>query len=247
MRFPGEVDARHSKRAKAAGASVASGPEPSPSEEMYLKTLQRLEGEGRVTGAQLAEALGISAPSVSEMLHRLEKRGWVKPGSGGVHLSARGRRLAIRTIRRHRLAERLFTDVLRLPWEQVHEPACALEHAVSDAVADRIDEVLQHPSTCPHGHPIPSRDGGLPEETGRGLASLQTGGRGVVLRISREDPDLLSYLGTLGLVPGANVTVEQVAPFGGPLLVRVGRTRYALGREVAAMVAVREVLQDKAS
>ena len=223
------------KRASAAETSLADS---TASEEMYLKALERLEREGKATVATVSRELGVSAASTSEMLHRLAARGWVTVGKSGAALTPTGRRLALRTVRRHRLVERLFTDILELPWEGVHEPACRLEHAVSDLVADQIEEVLGHPETCPHGNPIPARDGTVAEESGVGLDSLGPGARARVLSISREDPDLLTYLSSLGLLPGTDVRIETAAPFGGPLLVRVGRARYALGREVASVITV---------
>jgi len=205
---------------------------------MYLKALEHLERQGKASVATVSRELGVSAASTSEMLRRLAARGWVTVGKSGAGLTPVGRRLALRTVRRHRLVERLFTDVLKVPWDGVHEPACVLEHALSDLVTDQIDEVLGHPETCPHGHPIPARDGTLRDESGVGLDSLSPGARARILSISREDPDLLVYLGSLGLLPGTEVRIETAAPFGGPLLVRVGRARYALGREVAGVITV---------
>lgn len=215
-------------------------PDATPAEEMYLKTLLRLEQEGSPSVGALARELGVSAASSSGMVRHLAERGWLRNARREVRLTPPGRRLALRTIRRHRLAERLFTDLLGMPWEEIHEPACALEHVLTDAVTDRLDDLLGHPETCPHGQPIPTPDGKLQPLSGVTVDSLPAGGEGRVLRVSREDPEILSYLGALGLVPGASVAVETVAPFGGPLLIRVGRARYAIGREIAGLISVEE-------
>ena len=218
--------------------SSTSLPEATPAEEMYLKTLDRLEREGSPSVGALARELGVSAPSSSGMIHRLVDRGWTENDSREVHLTPLGRQLARRTIRRHRLAERLFTDLLGMPWEDVHEPACALEHVLTDEVTERLDDLLGHPATCPHGQPVPAADGTLTPSPGVPLGALSVGDAARVVSVSREDSELLSYLGTLGLVPGASVVIETVAPFEGPLLVRVGRSRYAIARDIAGLISV---------
>ena len=220
------------------GLSPASLPDATPAEEMYLKGLVRLEQGGSPSVGALARELGVSAASSSGMVRQLTERGWMESGHREIRLTPIGRRLALRTIRRHRLAERLFTDLLGMPWEEVHDPACALEHVLTDTVTDRLDELLGHPETCPHGQPVPTADGTLSPAAGATVDSLSAGDSGRVLSVSREDPELLSYLGSLGLVPGASLVVETVAPFAGPLLVRVGRARYAIGREVAGLISV---------
>jgi DtxR family Mn-dependent transcriptional regulator len=142
-------------------------------------------------------------------------------------------------VRRHRLSERFLTDYLALPWDQVHDEACKLEHVLSDEVEQRLAAQLGNPQTCPHGRAIPSSDGELAADEARPLAELAAGQRSVISYVSDEQPDLLRYLSSLGLLPQTAVAVEDVAPFGGPLLVRVGRARYALGREVAGKIFVR--------
>ncbi len=221
-------------------------PEATPAEEMYLKILERLELEGSPSVGALARELGVSAASTSAMVHRLAERGWMQIGPREVRLTPLGRRLALRTIRRHRLAERLLTDLLGLPWEEVHEPACALEHVLTDTVTERLDALLGHPETCPHGQPVPTADGAMTIMRDVQLDALSAGEHARVLRVSREDPELLSYLGALGLVPGASVVVETMAPFLGPLLVVVGRARYAIGREIAALIRVEPIASERA-
>ncbi len=188
----------------------------------------------------MADELGLAAPSVSQMVARLAGEGLVeRDPASHILLTQEGRREALRLVRRHRLSERFLTDYLDLPWDQVHDEACKFEHVLSDEVEERLAAHLGNPQTCPHGRAIPSADGELPEEEARPLAELGAGQKSTISFVSDEQPDLLRYLSSLGLLPQTAVSVEDVAPFGGPLLVRVGRARYALGREVAGKIFVR--------
>jgi len=216
----------------------------SESVEEYLEAIYKLSREDVESGATvstIATALDVSPPSASQMLARLRAAGLVEDGNGrGVALTAQGEREAASLVRRHRLSERFLTEYLDVPWDEVHAEACRFEHAISPEVEARLAAQLGYPRTCPHGHAIPDEDGVCVEERLRPLAELEAGERGTIGRISDEQPELLRYLASLGLLPDTHVTVESVAPFGGPLLVRVGDTQYALGREVAAKVLVRE-------
>jgi len=215
--------------------------ERSESIEEYLEALFKL-GQGGVpaTVGRLAAELAVTPASVSQMLGRLRETGLVqRDRDGAITLTAGGLHEGARLVRRHRLSERFLADVLQLPWDQVHGEACKMEHAISSEVEARLAHHLGDPLTCPHGHAIPSEDGVLDEQPARPLADLRAGDHGVIARISDEQPDLLRYLASLGLMPAVCVEVESVAPFGGPQLVRVGGSQYALGREVAAKVLVR--------
>ncbi len=213
----------------------------SESREEYLeaifKSAQSPEG---ATVTRLAEELGLATASVSQMVARLSSEGLVRRDEAHrVVLTDEGRAAAVRLVRRHRLSERFLTDYLDLPWDQVHEEACKLEHVLSDEVEARLAAQLGNPQTCPHGRPIPGEDGELASEEARPLAGLSAGEKSTISFVSDEKPDLLRYLSSLGLLPETAVSVEDVAPFGGPLLIRVGRARYALGREVACKIFVR--------
>ncbi len=215
----------------------------SESVEEYLEAIYKLSREGVAGGAtvsQIAATLDVSPPSASQMLGRLRAAGLVEEGNGrGAVLTAQGEREAASLVRRHRLSERFLTEYLDVPWEDVHAEACRFEHAISPEVEARLAAQLGYPRTCPHGHAIPDEDGVCVDEPLRPLAELEPGGRGTIGRIADEDPELLRYLASLGLLPDTPVAVESVAPFGGPLLVRVGDAQYALGREVACKVLVR--------
>jgi DtxR family Mn-dependent transcriptional regulator len=209
--------------------------------EEYLEAIFKLQRGGRpVTVKQLAVELRVAPPSVSEMVHRLRDAGLVAPSTeAGIKLTADGEAEGARLVRRHRLSERFLVDYLDMPWDAVHDEACKFEHVLSPEVEVRLAEQLGNPRTCPHGHAIPDEDGSLPDDDLRPLAEFGCGEHGVIGCIAEESGDLLRYLASLGLVPDTPVEVESVAPFGGPLLVRVAGSQYALGREVAGKIMVR--------
>lgn len=213
----------------------------SQSREEYLEAIFKLAGtEAGATVTRVAQDLSVSPASASEMIGRLTRDGClVRDEQGRLALSEAGRSEAVRLVRRHRLSERFLTDCLDLPWDQVHEEACRFEHVLSDAVEARLAERLGHPATCPHGRAIPDESGVLAAETSRCLADLGPGDRCTIAHVSEERPELLRYIASLGLMPGAGVVVEEVAPFEGPLMIVVGEGRHPLGREVALKLFVR--------
>ncbi|NIS81773.1 MAG: metal-dependent transcriptional regulator [Anaerolineales bacterium] len=212
------------------------------SAEMYLKSIAELSAERRpVPVTSIAGRLGIATVSASEMIHRLQDRGLVEHTPyKGVHLTQEGTRRANIVIRRHRLWECLLVDKLEIPWERVHEYACRLEHATDEEVIDALGIYLDQPKTCPHGNPIPSPEGEMPPMEGVSLVDLTAGEAGKVLRILPEDDyDILcGYLAARGIKPGVTVAVEEIAPFEGPISVRLGEEIHALGRRIAAHVVV---------
>jgi DtxR family transcriptional regulator, Mn-dependent transcriptional regulator len=215
------------------------GKQRSQSTEEYLEALFKLEHGGGITVGRLAAELGLAPSSASQMLVRLAEEGLVERGrDASIVLTEAGEREGAQLVRRHRLSERFLADLLELPWDQVHDEACKMEHALSPEVEARLAERLGNPLTCPHGHVIPDVEGRVAEVPTRPLDELRPGERGVIARVAEDQPDLLRYLASLGLVPQARVSVESIAPFGGPHLVRVGESEYAVGREVAARVFV---------
>ncbi len=208
----------------------------------YLEAIFKLQrGDETLTVKRLADELGVASASVSEMLGRLRVAKLVEePSEGrGISLTEAGDLEGATLVRRHRLSERFLVDYLDMPWDAVHEEACKLEHVLSPEVEARLAEQLGNPRTCPHGHTIPTEDGSLAEEELRPLSGLAPGDEGVIGCIAEESGDLLRYLASLGLLPDTPVSVESVAPFNGPLLVRVGGSQYALGREVTDKIMVR--------
>jgi DtxR family Mn-dependent transcriptional regulator len=210
--------------------------------EEYLEAIFKLQlGPDPVTVSRLAGELGVAPPSVSEMIARLRAVGLVREPAEGraIVLTEEGAAEGAALVRRHRLSERFLVDYLDMPWDAVHDEACKFEHVLSPEVEARLAEQLGNPLTCPHGHAIPAEDGTLPELEMRPLSALEPGDEAVIGCIAEEKSDLLRYLASLGLLPDTPVTVESVAPFNGPLLVRVGGSQYALGREVTDKIMVR--------
>jgi len=206
--------------------------------EMYLKavlTLQQFAPPATVS--KVAEFMGVSAPSASEMLRRLEQQGYVRGGTEGLNLTTSGQEKATTVVRRLRLAERLLTDVLKLELPKVYDEACKMEHVISDEVEARLAAVLGHPATCPHGLPIPGEADSIIAT--RPLIDVGVGQTVRIASVPEEDGALLEYLVQQGLVPGAAVDVEGVAPFNGPVTLRIGGLSHAIGREVAARIRVR--------
>jgi len=211
---------------------------PSSTIQEYLEAIYKLSLKGEVRPTQIADGLGVSGPTVTATLRRLEAADLVTRPEGGVELTAQGLREAMEVVRRHRLAERFLVDALGLPWETVHEEACLLEHAMSPRVLESLERFLDNPSVCPHGHPIPSVEGVLPALAGVPLSSLVAGSHGVVVRVSEDDDKVVSYLGSIGLVPASRVRILEVAPFDGPMLLVVSGSEHAVSLEVARCVFV---------
>jgi DtxR family Mn-dependent transcriptional regulator len=210
------------------------------SEEMYLKTIAEMGGDHElvpITG--VAERLGITTVSASEMVHRMQSHGMVEHTPyKGVQLTTAGRQRANIVIRRHRLWERFLTDELQLPWDRAHEYACRLEHASDEEVTEALAQRLGDPATCPHGNPIPSPEGEMPELRGEPLSTFQIGQAGMVVRIQNVNELLLAHVQDRGIRPGEPILIEEIAPFNGPLSVRVGGETQVLGREVASHIMV---------
>jgi DtxR family Mn-dependent transcriptional regulator len=201
-----------------------------PPVEEYLETIFALEEEGiPVIQARLAERLGKAAPSVSEMLDRLEADGLIVRSSRRIAMTPTGAALAEGVVRKHRLAERLLVDIIGLDWDKAHLEAGRWEHVISDDVEERLVVLLGNPTTCPHGNPIPGVEAGGPEQTR--LAEAQPGDRVRLERITESvehEAASLSYLGDHGLTPGTTAVIGSRAPDGTLTLV-VGDTTIALG------------------
>jgi DtxR family Mn-dependent transcriptional regulator len=161
----------------------------------------------------------------------------------GVRLTAKGLKIALQVLRKHRLSERLLTDVLRMSWDEVHEAACKLEHGMNNKVAKTLENVLNRPKTCPHGNPIPTINGEIPEEKSQPLNELQESERAIIVKITEEKSELLHYLKKQGLIPGASVEVVEIAPFDGPITLRVDSSMQAVSRAVASVIQVKKLVK----
>jgi DtxR family transcriptional regulator, Mn-dependent transcriptional regulator len=205
-------------------------------QEDYLGQIKRLEEGGqRCTSTMLAHDLGVSLPSASEMVKRLSKDGYVeRTGDGAIRLTIHGRRLAHTIVRRHRLVERLLTDILAMPWHEVHGEAHKLEHAISKRVEEHLAKALGFPEYCPHGHPICPVD----NRDLRRLDAVTAGEEVGVAQISEIQEELLAYMDRLGVRPGATVKVVETAEPGAPMTLESDAGRVMLGSEAAAYVQV---------
>jgi DtxR family transcriptional regulator, Mn-dependent transcriptional regulator len=211
-----------------------------PAVEEYLETIYELEEAGIVPmRARIVERLGVSAPSVSETVKRLEREGYLTlDDRRHMVLTDRGRKYATDMVRRHRLAERLLVDVLKVPWHQVHEEACRLEHAISDSLEQHLVSLLGDPATCPHGNPIPGSRNAVPAVDTVPLGDADSG-TWQVERIDEQleaNPAGLLMLEQGALLPGARCTVSRRTPDAVTVLTGAGTTELPQG--VAALVYV---------
>jgi len=207
----------------------------------YCKELFSLESrsDSPVTTNALADRLGLTPASVSAMLNKLEKLGLVVHAPyRGARLTPDGRRVALEVIRHHRLLESFLAEALGMSWDRVHAEAEVLEHVISAELARLIDERLGHPTTDPHGDPIPTADLQLHEPVTQSLESLAAGDEGIFVRVSDADPEMLRYLAGCGISPGDGFGVRERQPFGGPLFVVFGGREHAIGGQLAAAMRV---------
>lgn len=203
----------------------------------YLKAIYALAATGAAGTGEIADALGISAAAVSGMLVRLRDEGLVKyEPYRGASLTVRGELEALRLLRRHRLIETFMIDRLGYTWDQVHDEAEMIEHAISDRFTEALAELLGHPSHDPHGDPIPDVDGNLPDTPTTPLAELQTGERLRVAQLRTQETDVLAHLADLGVQPGARISVRAREPLGGLLEVEVEGRVCAVSKELATLI-----------
>ncbi|MGG5171698.1 metal-dependent transcriptional regulator [Pseudarthrobacter sp. J1738] len=203
-------------------------PVTSSSIEDYVKVIYSYTEwqEKPITSSQLAVRLGVANSSVSEMVRKLKEQGLVdhQPYSA-VTLTPEGLRLALAMVRRHRLIETFLVQELGYSWDQVHDEAEQLEHAVSDTFIDRMAEKLGNPARDPHGDPIPSADGTIIVPPAHQLSALDAGHLGQITRISDENPDLLRYLAEESIAVDTKIELIGRRPFGGPLMIGIGTGR----------------------
>lgn len=214
-----------------------SGPE-----RESLKALYRLAVVGNaVRSGDLAAALGVSPATATTRLKRLDERGLAAHTPyQGVTLTPQGRRLAVSAIRRHRIVERFLSDMLGYPWDGADRLAVTFEHELPDEVVERLYVALNRPASCPHGFPIP------PEEADEvvqlpTLADASIGDEVEVAVPGTTDPDIVAFLETLGIRPGARLTVQERHPFDGPVVVSVDDHERLIGSKLAEAIYVSAV------
>ena len=196
--------------------------------------LQSLEPTGQLSDA-----------TVTQLFKWLAERGYVRyTPYHGVELTETGLMMATELVRRHRLLELFLVQSMGFPLDEVDAEAEHLEHAISDAFVDRMDALLGHPTEDPHGDPIPNRAGGVVVTKSQPLSSVQPGQQVIVQRVNDDRPDLPRYLTELGLIPGALVKVQAVAPYDGVYTIRIGEQTHAVGDAVTKAVLVRPATPD---
>ena len=210
--------------------------------EEYLESIGALEERGSpVSTTSIAQSMGLSLASVSEMVRRLSEKGLVEyTPYGGTSLTDAGRRRFLRLTRRHRLWEVFLNKHLGIGWEDVYHHACSLEHATTDLVVEKLAEFLGNPEVCPHGNPIPRSNLKHPDNAGSTMANLEVGQSARMLSVITEhNTEFLHYLSNLGLTPGASVKILEKAPYDGTLTIEVNNTTRAIGKEAASLIIVK--------
>jgi DtxR family Mn-dependent transcriptional regulator len=215
--------------------------------ENYLEAIYNMHDEAPTTGqkiinARLADRLGVKPPTVSQTLQRMARDGFVKINAGDITLTKLGTEVAEASIRRHRIIERFMSDILGIEWAIAHREAERLQHAVSDLIEARMLAALGHPTTCPHGNPIPGMQGARLPQNATLLSAARPDQQVEIIRITEEgerDPRLLAYLQKQGIVPGARVTVEEVVEYTGVVTFRKNDQKIALGLKAARTIWVK--------
>jgi DtxR family Mn-dependent transcriptional regulator len=210
--------------------------------ENYVKTIYQIvarqDGRPAATG-QLAAALGVSPGTVTSMLKTLSDTGLAEyTPYEGVRLTEAGRKLALRVLRRHRLIELFLVETLKLTWDEVHEEAENMEHAVSDLLVDRIDEYLGFPAADPHGDPIPKADGTITSTPGQNLTDWPAGHRFRLVRVIDQSPKFLRYLSEAGIPLGAEGRVTETSPEAGTITIEIDGRQVTMSHEVAGRLRV---------
>jgi DtxR family Mn-dependent transcriptional regulator len=213
--------------------------------EDYAKAIYALEQrhEGPVGTNELAERLSVTAASASGMVKKLDELGLVSHVPyRGVHLTEAGRRVALETLRHHRLLELYLAETLDVPWDRVHAEAEVLEHVLSEELEALIAAKLGNPTRDPHGDPIPTADLRVEERPTMPLAELEPGGRARFVRVSDSEPEMLRYLAERGIAPGARLEVVDRQPFEGPTFARFEGSDeiHVLGGRLAAAMRVEQ-------
>ena len=209
--------------------------------EEYLEAIYRLERKvGFARTMELTRELGVVPGSVTNTIENLERKGLViHEPYRGVKLTDNGQKIASNILRKHRLAERLLTDILHLDWSEVHDPACKLEHALSQEIIKPLEKALGHPKRCPHGNPIPTNCGGILEEETIALTELDAKTSGVIVKITEEKTETLKQLTELKLTPGERVQMENIVPRGS-VTIRVRNESCTIDHDLAAIIYVKK-------
>ncbi len=210
----------------------------SQSVEDYLKVIYVLESEGSgATTNNIAEMMEVSSASVTNMLKRLAGLNLIEHKSyKGAKLTDAGMKIALEILRHHRLLELYLKEIMGYSWDEVHDEAEKLEHHISEQFEDKIAELLNHPTHDPHGDPIPTKDGVMPEMASLPLADADIDQQYIIGRVKDQDPELLRYLEKMGIIPGVKIQILDKAPFNGPVQVKLEDDEKTIGFNIAEQV-----------
>ncbi|HTR81393.1 MAG TPA: metal-dependent transcriptional regulator [Bacteroidota bacterium] len=213
---------------------------PSISVENYLKNIYELEArEKRVTTTLLAESLNISPASVTGMVKNLSRKGFLRHVPyKGVQVTEKGKRSALKIIRKHRLWEMFLVEVLHFSWDTIHQEAEEFEHIMSERMEEKIDEVLGHPIVDPHGAPIPQKNGTIKKMDFETLAEAKEGANVCVLTVKDESPELLQYASSIGISLNKRIFIKQKIKFDGSMIVRIGSKETVVSPMLAQSIFV---------
>jgi DtxR family transcriptional regulator, Mn-dependent transcriptional regulator len=206
----------------------------------YVKQIYLLQTRsGKATTNDIAERMDVSPAAATAMVKKLAEMGLVEHRPyHGAQLTPAGERVAVEVLRHHRLLELYLAERLDMPWDRVHDEAEVLEHVISEELEALIADKLGHPTRDPHGDPIPTPDLTIDERDTVCMQDLDAGDRGVFVRISDSDPEMLRYLGDRGIAPGDRFEVVEKQPFAGPVFVRFGGETHVLGGTLAQAMRV---------
>jgi len=212
----------------------------SPAMRRYAAEIYRLQQDHeQVPLSLLSSHVDASAQAISTMIKRLNKSGYlVHEPYKGVRLTQSGEKIAMPSLRRHRLTEVFLVKVMKYDWASAHELSDVFERGVNDELEDRIDELAGHPTRCPHGEPIPSKDGIMPKVKDEALIGVPSGSDCVISRVRTHDADKLRYIAEIGLVPGKPFHLFSCAPFKGPLRLQMKPQDHLIGYELASSIWV---------
>lgn len=207
----------------------------SPAMQRYAAEIYRLQQDHeQVSLSLLSSHVEASAQAINTMVKRLNKSGFlVHEPYRGVRLTADGEKIAMPSLRRHRLTEVFLVKVMQYDWASAHELSDVFERGVNDELEDRMDELAGHPKRCPHGEPIPSKDGVMPQVKDEPLINVPSGSECIVSRVRTHDSDKLRYIAEIGLVPGKPFHLLSCAPFKGPLKLEMKPHDHIIGYELS--------------
>lgn len=207
--------------------------------DIYRLIDRQPQPSGYVSTSQVADLLFVSPPAVNRMVNRLSKQGLLHHQRyQGVSVTEAGRKVALKQIRRQRIAEVFLVQIMGMNWLEAHEEAQRLSQGMSEAVLQRMLEMTDQPTVCPHGEPIPDAEGNLPPTRDIALSSVAAGSQARITRLVTREADRLQYVEALGLLPGRLCDVIHVAPFEGPLQLKLGREFRIIGQNLAQLIRV---------